>query len=171
MAKHSKWPFFLRMHGSVLPKMIIPLTVITIWSTAITLISEHFYKLKVSNLLLTVLGFVVGLAISFRTSSAYERVSHPILDYPGPSHHRFERSQLTCSKYTEGRKYWSQLQLVSQNLARTIWIHASEREGELGKEDLLAKLYVIQLGHDQNSNTNRQTTALLLTFSMLSRFL
>jgi putative membrane protein len=120
MAKHSKWPFFLRMHGSVLPKMIIPLTVITIWSTAITLISEHFYKLKVSNLLLTVLGFVVGLAISFRTSSAYER-------------------------YTEGRKYWSQLQLVSQNLARTIWIHASEREGELGKEDLLAKLTALNL--------------------------
>jgi putative membrane protein len=77
MAKHSKWPFFLRMHGSVLPKMIIPLTVITIWSTAITLISEHVYELKVSNLLLTVLGFVVGLAISFRTSSAYERVSCP----------------------------------------------------------------------------------------------
>jgi predicted membrane chloride channel (bestrophin family) len=82
MAKHSKWPFFLRMHGSVLPKMIIPLTVITIWSTAITLISEHFYKLKVSNLLLTVLGFVVGLAISFRTSSAYERVSYPPLTTP-----------------------------------------------------------------------------------------
>jgi uncharacterized protein YacL len=82
MAKHSKWPFFLRMHGSVLPKMIIPLTVITIWSTAITLISEHVYKLKVSNLLLTVLGFVVGLAISFRTSSAYERVSYPLLITP-----------------------------------------------------------------------------------------
>jgi predicted membrane chloride channel (bestrophin family) len=42
----------------------------------------------------------------------------------------------------EGRKYWSQIQLVSQNLARTIWIHADEREGDLGKEDLLGKLYV-----------------------------
>lgn len=115
MAKHSKWPFFLRMHGSVLPKMIVPLIVVTIWSTAITVISKMVYPLNVSNLLLTVLGFVVGLAISFRTSSAYER-------------------------YTEGRKYWSQLQLVSQNLARTIWIHTDEREGELGKQDLLEKL-------------------------------
>ncbi|KAF9694020.1 hypothetical protein EKO04_007956 [Ascochyta lentis] len=120
MAKHSKWPFFLRMHGSVLPKMIIPLLVVTLWSTAITIISVKVWPLNVSNLLLTVLGFVVGLAISFRTSSAYER-------------------------YTEGRKYWSQLQLVSQNLARTIWIHTDEREGELGKEDLLAKLTALNL--------------------------
>jgi putative membrane protein len=107
MSKHSKWPFFMRMHGSVFPKMILPLTV-----------SEFIYPLAVSTLLLTVLGFVVGLAISFRTSTAYER-------------------------YTEGRKYWSQMIFVSQNLARTIWIHTAEREGELGKEDLLNKLYVV----------------------------
>lgn len=107
----------MRMHGSVLPKMIIPLLVVTGWSTLITCISTFLQPLNVSNLLLTVLGFVVGLAISFRTSSAYER-------------------------YMEGRKYWSQIQLVSQNLVRTIWIHTDERDGELGKEDLLAKLYV-----------------------------
>ena len=117
MAKHSKWPFFMRMHGSVLPKMILPLVVVTLWSTLITCICEFVYELKVSNLLLTVLGFVVGLAISFRTSSAYER-------------------------YTEGRKYWSQLILVGHNLARTIWIHTAEREGQSGKEDLLLKVYV-----------------------------
>ncbi|CAI6337212.1 unnamed protein product [Periconia digitata] len=120
MAKHSKWPFFLRMHGSVLPKMILPLIVVAIWSTAITVISEYKYELKVSNLLLTVLGFVVGLAISFRTSSAYER-------------------------YTEGRRYWSQLQLVSQNLARTIWIHTHERPGDIGKQDLLNKISALNL--------------------------
>lgn len=107
----------MRMHGSVFPKMILPLTVVTLWSTLITCISEFLHPLAVSTLLLTVLGFVVGLAISFRTSTAYER-------------------------YTEGRKYWSQLIFVSQNLARTIWIHTSEREGDLGKEDLLNKLYV-----------------------------
>lgn len=120
MSKHSKWPFFMRMHGSVFPKMILPLTVVTIWSTAITAVSELVYPLAVSTLLLTVLGFVVGLAISFRTSTAYER-------------------------YTEGRKYWSQLIFVSQNIARTIWIHTAEREGELGKEDLLNKLSALNL--------------------------
>jgi len=115
MSKHSKWPFFLRMHGSVLPKMILPLTVVALWSTLITCISHWVYELKINSLLLTVLGFVVGMAISFRTSSAYER-------------------------YAEGRKYWAQMLLVGQNMARTIWIHSYEREGELGKEDLLNKL-------------------------------
>jgi len=120
ISKHSKWPYFMRMHGSVFPKMILPLAVVTVWSTAITCVSQFVYPLVVSNLLLTVLGFVVGLAISFRTSSAYER-------------------------YTEGRKYWTQLITVSHNLARTIWIHAHEREGDLGKEDLLNKLSALNL--------------------------
>ncbi|KAF2035068.1 UPF0187-domain-containing protein [Setomelanomma holmii] len=120
MSKHSKWPFFMRMHGSVFPKMILPLTVVTLWSTLITCISEFLHPLAVSTLLLTVLGFVVGLAISFRTSTAYER-------------------------YTEGRKYWSQLVFISQNMARTIWFHTAEREGELGKEDLLNKLTALNL--------------------------
>ncbi|KAF1976250.1 UPF0187-domain-containing protein [Bimuria novae-zelandiae CBS 107.79] len=120
MAKHSKWPFFMRMHGSVIPKMILPILVVTLWSTLITCISEFVYPLKVDSLLLTVLGFVVSMAISFRTSSAYER-------------------------YTEGRKYWSQLQLVGQNFSRTVWVHVNEREGELGKEDLLAKVSALNL--------------------------
>ncbi|KAF2748848.1 UPF0187-domain-containing protein [Sporormia fimetaria CBS 119925] len=120
MNKHSKWPFFLRMHGSVLPKMLLPLTVVSVWSTLITCLCRYVYALKVSSLLLTVLGFVVGMAISFRTSSAYER-------------------------YTEGRKYWSQLVLVGQNMARTIWIHAKERDGQLGKEDLLRKITALNM--------------------------
>lgn len=105
------------MHGSVLPKMILPLGVVAVWSTAVTCISEWVYELSISNLLLTVLGFVVGMAISFRTSSAYER-------------------------YAEGRKYWAQMSLASQNLARTIWIHGAERGGQEGKEDLLLKVWV-----------------------------
>jgi putative membrane protein len=132
MAKHSKWPFFLRMHGSVLPKMIIPLFVVAAWSTIITIICEKYHNLGVSTLLLTVLGFVVGLAISFRTSSAYER-------------------------YTEGRRYWSQLQFVGQNLARTIWVHATERPGDLGKEDLLNKMYVSFPASSSQDNTNMST--------------
>ena len=110
----------MRMHGSVLPKMLLPLTVVALWSTAITCISEFLHPLAVNTLLLTVLGFVVGLSISFRTSTAYER-------------------------YTEGRKYWSQLIFVSQNLSRTIWCHTLEREGNMGKEDVLNKLSALNL--------------------------
>jgi ion channel-forming bestrophin family protein len=78
--KHSKWPFFLRLQSSVTPKMILPLLLIGAWSTLITCISKFVLELAVNSVLLTVLGFVVGLALSFRSSTAYER-------------------------YTEGRKY------------------------------------------------------------------
>lgn len=62
----------------------------------------------------------MGLALSFRSSTAYER-------------------------YGEGRKYWAQLTLASQNLARLVWIHADERQGDLGKKDLLAKITCMNL--------------------------
>ncbi len=61
------------------------------------------------------LGFVVGLGLSFRSSTAYER-------------------------YAEGRRYWAQLITASQALGRVFWIHALEREGEQGQKDILAKL-------------------------------
>lgn len=64
--------------------------------------------------LLTVLGFVVGLSLSFRSSTAYER-------------------------YNDGRKYWANLSNVTQSLARVIWIHADER-ADHAQEDLLAKI-------------------------------
>ncbi|KAF2729934.1 hypothetical protein EJ04DRAFT_474768 [Polyplosphaeria fusca] len=91
-------------------------------STDGTDLDDYFVNLTVgtNQILLTVLGFVVGLALSFRSSTAYER-------------------------YGEGRKYWAQLTLASQNLARLIWIHAEEREGEDGKKDLLAKLTCMNL--------------------------
>lgn len=123
MSRHSRWPYFMRLHGSVLPKMVIPLTFIGGWATAITCISHFVWDLGVNSILLTVLGFVVGLALSFRSTTAYER-------------------------YNDGRKYWSQLTLCSRNLARLIWVHVEERHNiseELGKQDLLAKLSAINL--------------------------
>ena len=120
--KHSKWPFFMQIHGSVLPKMILPLFFVGGWAAAITSIHTYVHHLDVNTVLLTVLGFVVGLALSFRCSTAYER-------------------------YNDGRKYWSQLTLTSRNLARMIWIHAEERheDPEVGKADLLAKITAINL--------------------------
>jgi len=35
--------------------------------------------------------------------------------------------------------------LASRNLARIIWIHVKEREGDRAKEDLIAKLYLFRL--------------------------
>ncbi|KAF7719586.1 Bestrophin-like protein [Penicillium ucsense] len=120
MDRHSKWPIFMRMHGSVTPKMIVPLLVVGGWATAITCICQFGRNLAINNILLTVLGFVVGLALSFRSSTAYER-------------------------WADGRKYWAQLIQTSRNLARTIWVNASEREGEDGKVDILRKVSAMNL--------------------------
>lgn len=40
MDAHSKLPYFLRMHGSVLPRMILPLTMVAAWATLITCLSR-----------------------------------------------------------------------------------------------------------------------------------
>ncbi|KAF5005454.1 hypothetical protein FDECE_8119 [Fusarium decemcellulare] len=84
------------------------------WATAVTCISRLVHHIGINHVLLTVLGFVVGLSLSFRGSTAYER-------------------------YSEGRKYWAQLVLATQNLARLIWVHADERD-ESQTEDLLGKV-------------------------------
>lgn len=110
--RHSKWPLFLRVHGSILPKMIVPLLWVGGWATCITLISKYVHDLSVSSVLLTITGFVVGLGLSFRGSTAYER-------------------------YSEGRKYWAQVMLASQNLGRIFWVHSKERDPEKKKHHLL----------------------------------
>ncbi|KAG6005249.1 hypothetical protein E4U54_000373 [Claviceps lovelessii] len=111
---HSRWPQFFRLRGSVIPSMISPLVFVAGWSTCITSISRRGYDIGISSVLLTILGFVVGLSLSFRNSTAYER-------------------------YSEGRRYWSQLASVTQSLARLVWVHADERP-ECPTQDLLAKI-------------------------------
>lgn len=119
----SRVPLCLRLYGSVLPKIIAPLVFVGIWAAAITAVCEYVYDLGINSILLTVLGFIVGLALSFRFSTAYER-------------------------YNDGSKYWTALQLNSRVLARIIWVFVRERHAdseELGKHDLLSKLSAINL--------------------------
>ncbi|KAH7009137.1 Bestrophin, RFP-TM, chloride channel-domain-containing protein [Microdochium trichocladiopsis] len=119
--KHSKWPLFLQLRGSILPKLIVPVTFIALWATGITWVHKEgpSISLGTTNVLLTVIGFVVGLGLSFRSSTAYER-------------------------YAEGRRYWSQLTVTCHKLARTIWIHGKERSDSV-REDVLSKLTAINL--------------------------
>jgi len=78
----------------------------TLIATMVSAVSELTpHKLAISNQLLTVLGTVLGLVISFRTSSAYER-------------------------YQDGRKMWTNIMVGCRNLAQQIWIHVpNERKG------------------------------------------
>lgn len=112
--KHSKWPLILQLHGSIIPKLILPLFLVACWSTAITVISKRVHDLSVHSVLLTILGFVVGLSLSFRSSTAYER-------------------------YAEGRRYWGTLTSASQTLGRIVWVHASETAGGKDSRELLVK--------------------------------
>lgn len=120
----SRVPLCLRLYGSVLPKMIFPLIFVGFWSAAITIVCEHVYSIAIDSILLTVLGFIVGLALSFRFSTAYER-------------------------YNDGSKYWAALMINSRVMARIIWIFVQERHhndaSDLGKSDLLGKLSAINL--------------------------
>lgn len=119
----SRVPLCLRLYGSVLPKMIIPLIFVGFWAAAITIICENVYSLAIDSILLTVLGFIVGLSLSFRFSTAYER-------------------------YNDGSKYWSALMINARVMARIIWLFVEERHDaseELGKTDLLGKLSAINL--------------------------
>ncbi|KAF1820575.1 uncharacterized protein K489DRAFT_390027 [Dissoconium aciculare CBS 342.82] len=121
--KHSKWPIFMRLHGSILPKMIVPLLMVAIWATTITIVDKFVHNIGISSVLLTMTGFVVGMSLSFRSTTAYER-------------------------YIDGRKLWTQLHMTSRNLSRLIWIHTQERHSEseeLGKADLLGKLAALNL--------------------------
>ncbi|KAJ5637020.1 hypothetical protein N7490_006899 [Penicillium lividum] len=120
MTKHSKWPIVMRVQGSIMPQMILPVFLVGGWATLITCISHFYHNLGINNILLTVLGFVVGLSLSFRGSTAYER-------------------------WADGRKYWASLIQTSRNLARIIWVHFGEREGEEGKVDLLRKRSAMNL--------------------------
>lgn len=95
---HGRWTA-KRFGATVLDDIWQEVTIFTLFATLIVLISEKTnVSLGVSNQLLTVLGLVLGLVISFRTSSAYER-------------------------YQEGRKMWTTIMVASKNLAQMIWIH------------------------------------------------
>ncbi|KAI9166539.1 hypothetical protein HJFPF1_02646 [Paramyrothecium foliicola] len=120
ISKHSKWPIFMRMHGSIAPKMILPLSFIAAWATAITLIDQLYKPIGINSVLLTVTGFVVGLGLSFRSSTAYER-------------------------YAEGRRYWAMLILASQCLGRVFWIHARTPETVDSRKFMLKRISILNL--------------------------
>lgn len=73
-------------------------TAVATMVAAVTKLTPH--QLFLDSGLLGVLGTVLGLVISFRTSSAYER-------------------------YSDGRKMWTNIATYSRTLAMTIWIHVT----------------------------------------------
>ena len=47
--RHSKLPLFIRLRGSILPKMLLPLIFVGLWATAITCISKFVWPLGLDS--------------------------------------------------------------------------------------------------------------------------
>jgi ion channel-forming bestrophin family protein len=133
---YSPLPYFMRLRGSVLPKMILPLLFVAGWSTMVTCITKFVWSLAVNS--------YCSLTITL-TKASFLWQSDSWLLWPL----RFVLQQLTSgilmgssmllSRGTDGR-YWQQLLMTTRMFARVLWVHVKERTGEDGKEDILAKL-------------------------------
>jgi len=92
----------------------------TLVAAVVAIITERkIHDLAVNNSLLTVLGTVLGLVISFRTSSAYER-------------------------YSEGRKMWTNIAISSRNIAQIIWIHVPVERTDKDKNQMTTVQSIIE---------------------------
>ncbi|KAK9492755.1 Bestrophin, RFP-TM, chloride channel-domain-containing protein [Lipomyces doorenjongii] len=115
----SALPYALRFRGSIFWNLFPQILIVGSWGTLIVCISQLKTNLGVSTVLITVLGFVTGLALSFRVNTAYER-------------------------YNEGRKYWAQLTMTIRNFSRYVWFQIPLRKGH-EKSDLLMKVTCLKL--------------------------
>lgn len=83
----------------------------TLFAAAIVAVTELTpYKLAVPNVMLTVLGLVVGFGISYRASQGFDR-------------------------FNQGRSRWTDTVRISRTLARLVWDHVPEViDSQPGKE-------------------------------------
>ncbi|CAG8848068.1 19370_t:CDS:2, partial [Racocetra persica] len=90
-------PHLFRLRGSVIPNVIYQTLVVTAFSAAVTAVyMKTDIKPGIPQTFIPVLGFVVGLLLTYRTNTAYDR-------------------------YWEGRITWSSMVTAIRNLTRYIW--------------------------------------------------
>ncbi|KAJ3572238.1 hypothetical protein NP233_g3219 [Leucocoprinus birnbaumii] len=105
---HGRWTI-KRFQATVINDVWPEVFFFTLVAVMVVLVTKYTsVNLGIQTTLLTVLGTVLGLVISFRTSSAYER-------------------------FQDGRKMWTNIGVVSRNLAQMIWIHvpAERKQGSV----------------------------------------
>jgi putative membrane protein len=67
-------PNGIRWKGSVLPKVFPSTLVVTIVAIIVTVLYEKTdVKLSIDSTFIPILGFVVGLLLTYRTNTAYDR--------------------------------------------------------------------------------------------------
>ncbi|KAI9206331.1 Bestrophin, RFP-TM, chloride channel-domain-containing protein [Polychytrium aggregatum] len=93
--------------GSVIPKILIPATIVTVWSLLWTVLYE-VYEITwfaIPPQLISILGVVMGLLLVFRNNTSYDR-------------------------YWEGCRTWSSIRTQIRNMARIIWIGVAAKDGQ-----------------------------------------
>ncbi|BFZ54023.1 hypothetical protein PYCC9005_001054 [Savitreella phatthalungensis] len=114
-------PYALRIAGSVLPTIAWQVVTLAVWALficALDRVEAIPFQLSISPILISTLGFIVSLSLSFRTTTAYQR-------------------------WWEARVLWDRLTSTSRNLARLIWVCLPEKEGS--SRDVLMKKSAINL--------------------------
>ena len=62
-----------KFQSTVINDIAAEMAFFTIWGLAVVLIHKYQHPIGISSQMLTVLGTVLGLVVSFRTTSAYDR--------------------------------------------------------------------------------------------------
>ncbi|KAJ3040462.1 hypothetical protein HDV00_010899 [Rhizophlyctis rosea] len=111
--KHAtySWTDLYRIRGSVIPRIVFPSLVVTLWGTLWTCLymAAKIESFKLDSLLITILGVVMGLLLVFRTNTAYDR-------------------------YWEGRRTWATLLTQLRNMTRLIWITVDPKDDQQTNE-------------------------------------
>ncbi|CAG8627372.1 9453_t:CDS:2, partial [Diversispora eburnea] len=117
MMKNVQVPTAFRWRGSVIPKVLLTSISITLLSVAVVLCYKKTeFKPSIPFSFITVLGFIVGLLLTYRTNTAYDR-------------------------YWEGRRIWSTMVVSIRALARNIWVNMQLDS----KKDIIEKKSAINL--------------------------
>ncbi|KAI9183416.1 hypothetical protein H9P43_004333 [Blastocladiella emersonii ATCC 22665] len=120
------WPRAFRWRGSVLPRVALPTTVMTLWAAFLYLMQTYVvaFTFPAGTVFLSITSVVIGLLLGFRTNTAYER-------------------------YWEGRRLWTNLIVAVRNIARMMWVAVEEpadRDNRTEKTSALALLMTFLIG-------------------------
>ncbi|KAI0220276.1 hypothetical protein L0F63_006497 [Massospora cicadina] len=141
------YPDFLRYKGSVIPSVIIPVVLLTLFAFAIAYLDSicHLH-LALPNSIVPSLSVVVGLLLVFRTNTAYDR-------------------------YYEGRRLWTCIKSSTRNFARAVYmVPSSDNEGKRATLDLaIAFNYATKLYLRDELEQRHHELDYMLTAPLLSK--
>ncbi|KAK7015027.1 Bestrophin, RFP-TM, chloride channel-domain-containing protein [Favolaschia claudopus] len=100
LRKYSWLPDVFRIKGSIISRIIGPVSTVTLFASAVVYANQRGYSTSLTNGIVPLLSVVVGLILVFRNGTSYDR-------------------------YWEGRKCFGTLTSNVRNLSRLVWIQVA----------------------------------------------